>query len=76
MCLLSKSQFWSNATKNVKNQLPIGFGPGDFSRNKRFEHFFFFLPCAFFFSRIPVREKEAEERHGKVPQECPKMKFR
>ena len=33
MCLLSKSQFWSNATKNVKNQLPIGFGPGDFSRD-------------------------------------------
>ena len=32
-CLLSKSQFWSNATENVKNQLPIGFGSGDFSRD-------------------------------------------
>ena len=57
MCLLSKSQFWSNATKNVKNQLPIGFGPGDFSRNKRFEHFFFFLPCAFFFPKSRYGKK-------------------
>ena len=56
-CLLSKSQFWSNATENVKNQLPIGFGPGDFSRNKRFEHFFFFLPCAFFFPKSRYGKK-------------------
>ena len=31
--LNAKSQFWSNTTDDVKNQLPIGFGPGDFSRD-------------------------------------------
>ena len=71
MCLLSKSQFWSNATKNVKNQLPIGFGPGDFSRNKRFEHFFFFLPCAFFFPK----SRYGNESALKSALKAPKMKF-
>ena len=77
MCLLSKSQFWSNATKNVKNQLPIGFGPGDFSRNKRFDDLstFFFPYLVHFFFQNPGTGKRGSGEAWKSALGVPKMKF-